>query len=342
VGLDESQKAVQAKNLALDLRSSAGDGFSIAMVAKSRFADMAQDGADVQALASNCSVDMRSDWAINSQARSLVLRAMAARGEIQAATVHLMASRAMVSPSVSTATDSKKISQGAVAPITPPAPETNWSDGLAKVANLSSYLSSLLAAKSLLSSFDETVKNTKDVQAEYQTVLAAANKSTKDMASFAASQGSKKGVSGANLLATANAIMASMDHTTWDDPSKTQVAATAAKYAKNRLDGMVSGDVSSSWTTNLQNQAEALKQEAYFRQFNEESKQVEAEARASIAEYGKQLDVSLLDANSVDAAIAATQAKLGDAGKELEAAPDDVKAKRELIYQNAMSTGGSA
>lgn len=338
--LDTEGNNQHRKMLALDLRAAAGDGYSIAMATKTRFSEMEKDAASISQLASKCSVDARSDWSINTQARSLMLRALAARREIDSAQVQLVSAQVMASPRMAVDVSSPVVPQGPETVDTPVPIEPLWSDGLGKIANLTTYLSALITAKDMLADFKGSLKDHQETQQEYQTVLRAANQAQANLVAFANSEGARKRVSGASLLNAATQIMSSMDRTSWDDYDKSKVATAAAKYAKNRLDGMVSGDVSSSWVSNLANRAEAYKQEAFYREFNNEAKQLQAETLATIASYGKQLGVDLNNPSALDAAIAATQSNLGTIGKQLDAAPVEIQQKRDEIYKSTMETAG--
>src|SRR3546814_3722537 len=94
--------------------------------------------------------------------------------------------------------------------------------------------------KTLLGGID----GVRQTQAEYQQMVQAKNRAQAAVQNLANSDGSKKRVSAASLLARADSIMQSRDRTTWDDPSKRSVTEAAAKYTESQLDGMVSGDVS--------------------------------------------------------------------------------------------------
>lgn len=340
--LDTAGKNEHRRQLALDLRAAAGDGYAIALSTKTRFDEMEKDAASIGTLSSKCSVDTRSDWSFNTMARSLMLRALAARREIDAAQVQLMSAQVMASPKMAAAVNAPVIPQGPGTPESAPVVETSWSDGLGKVANLTSYLASLITARDIVKGFGESLKSHQETRQEYQQVLAAANVAQANMVSFAANEGRKKNVSGAALLAAADQIMASMDHTTWDDQSKTSVASRAARYAEDRLDGMVKGDVSNSWSGNLQNRAEAFKQEAFYREFDAEAKAQTADTLATMAAYGKEIGIDLNDPAALEAAITATQNGLGTLGKQLDAAPEAIRAKRDEIYKSTMETAGYA
>lgn len=339
-GLDTAGRNEMRKNTALDLRAAAGDGYAIALATKSRFSEMEQDAQSIATLTQKCSVDARSDWSFNTQARSLLLRALAARREIDAAQVQLTSAKVMASPAVSAAGSLPSIPQAAPAIDEPLPPAPQWSDRIGKVANLTSYLASLITARDLLNGFKDSIKNHQDTQRDYQTVLANAQRLQSDMVRFAQNEGYKKGVDGNRLLAEADRIMGSMDHTTWDDVSKNSVASQAASYAERRLDDMVRGDVSNSWSDNLVKRAEAFKQEAFYREFNTQAKELEAESRASIAALGGDLQININDPKALDAAIAATQNSLAVVGKEIDAAPPEVKSKRDAIYASTMETAG--
>src|SRR3546814_9032301 len=70
-------------------------------------------------------------------------------------------------------------------------------------------------------------------------MVQAKNRAQAAVQNLANSDGSKKRVSAASLLARADSIMQSRDRTTWDDPSKRSVTEAAAKYTESQLDGMV-------------------------------------------------------------------------------------------------------
>src|SRR3546814_19557712 len=99
-------------------------------------------------------------------------------------------------------------------------------------------------------------------------MVQAKNRAQAAVQNLANSDGSKKRVSAASLLARADSIMQSRDRTTWDDPSKRSVTEAAAKYTESQLDGLVSGDVSANWSNLRIQRAEAFKQEASFSSVN--------------------------------------------------------------------------
>lgn len=340
--LDTEGKNEHRRQLALDLRAAAGDGYAIALATKTRFDAMEKDAASIGTLASKCSVDQRSDWSFNTMARSLMLRAMAARREIDAAQVQLMSARVMASPKMATAVNAPMIPQGPAAPETAPVVGPQWSEGLGKVAELTNYLASLITARDILANFKDSISSHRETQQDYQTVLRAANQAQANMESFAYNEGRNKGVSGAALLARADQIMASMDHTTWDDMSKTKVAGDAGAYAEKQLDGMVKGDVSNKWSDNLANRAEAFKQEAFYREFNAEATAQIAESQAAIVTMGKELGFDPNDPAGLETMIKSTQGGLATLGKQLDAAPVEIQAKRDEIYKSTMETAGYA
>lgn len=338
--VDTAGRNEQRANTALDLRAAAGDGYSISLATKTRFADMEKDAQAISTLAQKCSVDVRSDWSINTQARSLLMRALAARREIDAAQVQLMSARVMAGPSVSMAGDLPPVPQVPEV-VDAPLPEAPaWSDRLGKVANLTTYLAALITAKDMLAGFKDSIKDHQETQADYQTVLRDAQQKQAEMVAFARADGRRKGVNGDQLLAEADRVMASMDHTTWDDPSKNSVASAAARYAEKRLDGMVKGEVSNSWSGNLVARAEAFKQEAFYREFNQQAIELQNGTLAAIVSMGKDLQIDLNDPAAIDAAIKATQGSLSAVGKEIDAAPEAIRAKREEIYASTMQTAG--
>src|SRR3546814_8446409 len=99
----------------------------------------------------------------------------------------------------------------------------------------SDVCSSDLTGKTLLGGID----GVRQTQAEYQQMVQAKNRAQAAVQNLANSDGSKKRVSAASLLARADSIMQSRDRTTWDDTSKRSVTEAADKYTDNQLDGMV-------------------------------------------------------------------------------------------------------
>jgi hypothetical protein len=340
--LDTAGKNEHRRQLALDLRAAAGDGYAIALATKTRFDAMEKDAASIGTLASRCSIDARSDWSFNTMARSLMLRAMAARREIDAAQVQLMSAKVMASPRMATSANAPVIPQGPAAIERPQPVAPQWSEGLGKVANMTNYLASLITARDVLMGFKDSIASHRETQQEYQTVLRAANVAQANMVSFANSEGRNKKVSGAALLARADQIMAAMDRTTWDDMSKTRVASEASSYAEKQLDGMVKGDVNNNWSKNLANRAEAFKQEAFYREFNADAQAQIAENNAAIVALGKEFGIDANNPGALDAMIKSTQNGLAVLGKQLDAAPVEIQARRDEIYKSTMETAGYA
>src|SRR3546814_1299371 len=80
------------------------------------------------------------------------------------------------------------------------------------------------------------IDGVRQTQAEYQQMVQAKNRAQAAVQNLANSDGSKKRVSAASLLARADSIMQSRDRTTWDDPSKRSVTEAAAKYTESQLE----------------------------------------------------------------------------------------------------------
>ncbi len=315
------------------LRSAAGDGFAIAQVIKARLAEISKNASDLQSLSGNVSKDLRADWQVNTQAKSLLLRAFAALKEVEAARAQLMGVSIFVNPMVANAPN---IAHGAAATL-PNAIAPGYAEKLGEISNLSNQLAALVTAKQLAASYADAIQGHRETQAEYQQILQAAKQAQTAVEQKAAQEARRKGKSAASLLATADKIMAQRDRTTWDDPNKANSAKSAADYAENQLDKMVSGDVGDSWSDYLRTRAEAYKQEAFFRSINADAKAFEADAIAAMNQHSELVGVQISNAAELDRAIASVQAKLADVGKSLENAPAEVKSQRDAIYSSTMA-----
>lgn len=327
-------------------RGAAGDGWAISEVSKVRI-DKLNLRANVLQMAAQCAArkpalagdkdNMRSDWQVNTNAKSLVMQAMVNLREVQAARVNLKSTRLLGVTGVAGASSFPRTEAAAL----PPPVQSQWSEKLGTIANLSNKLSALMTAKSLFASFQEAVSGHRQTQAEYQQTVVARDQADSALSSLAYAEQRRKGVSAQALIQTVNAYM-SQDRTTWDDPSKWDVAKRLADAAENRLDGMVKGDVSDSWSDYLRNRAEAYKQEAFFRPIAEDAKALERDTIASIRDYENSLGVSIEDSAKLDAEIARTQQALAETGRSMAGAPPEVLRQRDAIYSSNIDPAAEA
>lgn len=328
------------------IRGAAGDGWAISEVSKVRI-DQLNLRANVLQMAAQCAArkpalaadkeNMRSDWQVNTNAKSLVMQAMTNLREVQAARVNLKATRLL---SVSGVASAPTLERAGPVSSAPPV-SSEWAGKLGTIANLSNKLSALMTAKSLFASFKEAVDGHRQTQAEYQQTVVAKNQADSALSSLAYAEQRRKGVNAQTLIQTANAYM-SQDRTTWDDPSKWDVAKRLADAAENKLDSMVKGDVSDSWSDYLRNRAEAYKQEAFFKPIAEDAKALENDTIASIRDYETSLGVSIQDSAKLDAEIAKTQQELAETGRSMAGAPPEVLRQRDAIYSSNIDPAAEA
>lgn len=331
-GSPDQQRAIIERNRIM-VRSAAGDGYALSLAMKQRLSQLNADAQQLKLDAAAKGTDIRTDWQINSRARNLMMRALMNLREIQAARINLEGVSQLGKAEV----------VGAVRPYQRPevaAPvatnTTTWGKQLGDIANLTNKLQSLQTAKQLSSSYKDSIAGFQQTQAEYQSMLQAANQSQARLQNLANSDAYRKRVSAATLMNRANQIMAARDQTTWDNPDKAKIAKSAADYAEDQLDKLVSGDVSNSWSDYLRDRAEAYKQEAFFRPINEDAKALEADARRSVAEFEQSVGFGISDEAALDRQITEVNAQLKTLGSSLDGAPQDVRAQRDAIFANTM------
>lgn len=331
------------------VRSSAGDGWAISAVYKNRMQEMQQLAGRLSCkmrvreakFAANkndttVQTDNRTDWQMNTQARSLMLRAMTNLKEIQSARANLEATTVL--STVQGASDKKF--ERVEAPVQLPAAVPTGAVVLGNLSNSTNKLQALLTAVQLAISFKESLNGFKETQSEYQQILAAANAAQNRVLSLAASDARKKGVSSTSLMQRADQLMASMDRTTWDDPDKSKVAEKAAKYTEDQLDKMVSGDVSNDWSGYLQTRAEAYKQEAFFNPLNQDAIAAENDTKKAILEQEAATGISINDQAKLQAAINAARQEVAAAQAAVAAEGPDVRAAANSIVNNGLACGG--
>src|SRR3546814_16198030 len=101
-------------------------------------------------------------------------------------------------------------------PIKGPRHNIDLGELLDAVRKLMALKGAIDTGKTLLGGID----GVRQTQAEYQQMVQAKNREQAAVQNLAKSDGSKKRVSAASLLARADSIMQSRDRTTWVDPSK--------------------------------------------------------------------------------------------------------------------------
>jgi hypothetical protein len=332
--------AVQKAN-----RAAAGDGWAIAETTKDRLIQLDLRARTIQAVAICAArkpaqagdAGLRTDWQVNTRAKSLVMQTIATLKEVQAARLSEKSVKAFEKPTVG----SGKTLPRAEAPAPSIPKSEEWAPKLGAIAGLSNKLSALMLAGSLYMAYKEAIAGHQQTQTDYQSILKAAQNSEAQLQNLAASDARRKGVSAASLLSTANQYM-SRDRTAWDDPSKADVAKSLADAAKKQLDRMVSGDVSGQWSQLLQNRAEAYKQEAFFRPISEQANALEKDTMASLAQYEASIGMKVSDLNAINAEIAKTQQELGAIGNSMSNAPADVIRQRDAIYKSTVDGAAQA
>ena len=345
VGKSEDSKNEFRKTLATERRASAGDGWAIAETTKVRLRELDLRARTIQAVAicsarkpsANADESLRKDWQINTRAKTLVMQTMATMKEVSAASMQAKSVNIFTMDEVAEAPSFER----AAAPAPAVVKDSNWAPSLGEIANLANKLSALLTAKSLLSSFKDSIADTRTTQAEYGQILQAAQQSEQQVQNLAASDGRKKGVGAAALLKIANDYM-TQDRTTWDDASKKDVANKLAGQAEDRMDKIVSGDVSNSWSDYLANRAEAYKQEAFFRPIAEDAKAMADDTERMMVDYSKQLGLEVTNQQALDAEIAKTQAQLGTIKDSMKDAPVEVIQQRDAIYNNTVQDAAAS
>lgn len=278
--------------------------------------------------------NLEQDWELNSSAKMLLLNAYMLKREVNTARMQLLAM---------TSINSKLGSGGAVKysevkpaePISGPRHNIDLGELLDAVTKLIALKGAIDTGKTLILGID----GVKQTQAEYQQMVQAKNQTQSAVQNLANSDGSRKRVNAASLLAKADSIMQSRDRTTWDDPSKRSVTEAAAKYAEDQLDGMVSGDVSDKWSDLLIQRAEAFKQEAFFRSINADAITSEQAARKALENYNSTIGVNASDPAALQAAIQQAQARVNELSGKLSAAPADIVSIRDRVLADL--TGGN-
>lgn len=328
---DQTKAALEFSRLTT--RSAAGDGYAIAKATQTRLIDLAADAAKIQQLSGSVSNDVRADMQVNTQARSLMYRALATLKEVTAARMSL-GSMLALRPTIGKSTISFDHNE-APAQTSTVAPE--YAQHLGNIANLSNELQALVTARQLSSSYTDSLNGFKQTQTEYQAILNAAKQSQAQVQAIANSDARRKGKSAAQLLALADQIMASRDRTVWDDPSKIDVAKNAAAYAEKQLDKAVSGDVNNRWSDYLEARAEAYKEEAFFRPINADAIAMQADTIQSMKDYSASIGMDITNVSAIDQKIAQIQQQLAVEGKALDSAPESVRAQRDAIYTSSLS-----
>lgn len=338
-GSPEQQKAISARNRVL-VRAAAGDGYALSQAMKQRLLQLQTDVVQLQREA-GAGVDLRTDWQINGRARNLMMRALMSLRELKSAQVNLEAVQQL---SKMEGANNLPSFQRAEAAATAPKAVPTWGATLGDIASLTNKLQALETARQLSVSHKESLAGFAATQAEYQQMLQAARNSQAQVQQIANRDSSRK-VSAASLIARADQIMAQRDRTTWDNPDKAKIAKSAADYAEDQLDKMVSGDVSNSWSDYLRNRAEAYKQEAFFRSINDDAIAAQKSSIAYMAEFEASVGFPVNDVSALERQIAETNAQLKNLGGSLDGAPDPVKAQRDAIYASTMAgsnyTGGT-
>ena len=338
---------VNSENNAL-LRAAAGDGWAIAVASQFKLSSMEYDASVIAArikcretvkgtAAEDEYGNMRQDWQINTQARSLMLRAIAAQKEINAAKLNLDSVQAVTNRTMQTNVQDFEYKEAA-APVA--APKNTWAVNIGDIANLANKLQTLMTAKELAKSFGDSLKGARDTQAEYEETRVEAARAQAVVQNIANSDARKKNKSAASLLARADQIMSQMDRTSWDDPSKGKITETAAKRAESELDKMVKGDVNDNWDVYLQRRADAFKKEAFFRPISADAKTDEASTIAAIRDQETASGFQITDLNGIDKEIQKVQAELAAKQQALANAPADIQKKAAAITSNSTTCAG--
>lgn len=326
-------------------RSTAGDGWAIAETTKSRLTNLDLRARTIQAVAI-CSArrpagttndSMRTDWQINTRAKSLVMQTMATLKEVSAARLEAKSVNVFTIDEAAAAPNLER----APAPAPVRMPGSDWATRLGQVASLSNKLSALMTAKSIVTSFKDAISGNRQTQTEYGQVLQAAQSSESQLQRLLSNEARKKRISVQTLQQVANDYM-SQDRTTWDDPSKTDIAKRLADAAEDRMDRLVSGDISNDVSDYLRNRAEAYKQEAFFRPIAEDAKAMAEDTQRSMQEYSQSLGLNIEDQRVLDAEIARTQAELGQVGNSMNTAPAEVLRQRDAIYTSTVNGSAQA
>lgn len=342
---NSAAKAEFRKTLNSERRSTAGDGWAIAETTKSRLANLDVRARTIQAVAI-CSArrpagttndSLRTDWQINTRAKSLVMQTMATLKEVSAARLEAKSVNIFTMDEAAAAPDLER----APAPAPIKMPGSDWATRLGQIASLSNKLSALMTAKSIVTSFKDAISGNRQTQAEYGQVLQAAQNSEAQLQRLLANEARKKRINVASLQQVANDYM-SQDRTTWDDPSKDSVAKRMADAAEDRMDRMVSGDISNDVSDYLRNRAEAYKQEAFFRPIAEDAKAMADDTVKSMQEYSSSLGLNIQDQRILDAEIAKTQAELGQIGNSMNTAPAEIIRQRDAIYTSTVNGSAQA
>lgn len=268
---------------------------------------------------------LEQDWEVNAAAKMLLLNAYMLKREAMTARLQLVS---MTSINSKIGAGSGKVTYSDAAP---PAPlptskhNVNLGELIKEVAKLYALKSAVDTAKTLILG----INGTRETQAEYQEMVRAKNSAQAAVQNIANSDSRRKGISAASLISRADQIMQARDRTTWDDPSKKAVTESAAKYAEDQLDRMVSGDVNDNWSNLLIKRAEAFKQEAFFRDINKDAIAAEADGKKALETFNASIGVNSADQAAIQSAIAQAQARVTELSAQLDTAPADIVSLRD-------------
>ena len=330
-GTSDQAKAQSDANR-LVLRSAAGDGYAVAQATKQRVDKMRTDAEALRAEAESLGTDVRTDWQINARAKALMLRALLALREVQSARTSLEAVVQLAEQDGHNVPPSFQYADAAPAV---PSETPAWGASLGRISDLTNELQALQTAKQLSSSYRDSIQGFRDTQSEYQTVLNAAQQAQAVVQNHAARDAAASRTSADRIMSVVDANMQRFDQTAWDDPNKAKAADAAANRASRALSKQFRR-ISGGWTADLDNRAEAYKQESFFRPINEDAKAGEADAIKSLADFEQSVGFPIGDEAAIDRKIVEVQAQLKQVGTGLDDAPEPVKAQRDAIYASTM------
>lgn len=330
--VEGNTRAKKAK--ALRIRAAGGEAYALAAATKTKLDEMSREAARLtdqmkKVAASPAGADLRTDWAVNQQARKLMLESMLTLREVQTARLHL-ASIQNLPARVDTPSPVARAEAAPLRPFVSP----GYAEAIGNVSEASNRLAALLQAREVFDSFHMSIKGAQDTQAEYQQIKNAATQAQKSVAQLAYRDAYRKGTSAQSLLRIADQYMQTYDRTTWDNPGKQKAAESAARYAEKALDGRVKGDVNNDWSKYLGRRAEAYKQEAFFRPIAADAQKTEQETRKALAEYEQALGIKASDPAALNAAIRKAEADMNSAQQRVASMPPHIVRKTKAIVDS--------
>ena len=321
-------------------REAALDGYALATATKASFARMASDADALSAAVKAGSLDVRSDWKVNTMARALFARALATRLEVQVARLHL-ASIDAIDTAKAPGTPRAETPPSAASPVPPYALQ------LGALSRATGALADLVAARTTLSAIATANRNLQQTQADFQatrSTLAAADVTMAQLALRTAQRQNadhRYQMSGAavqaladDLAARAKATMAAQDATTWASANKGQAASAAGRNVANGVASIVWHADKSAWSSAAQLEADARKQVEFFQPIAADAAALQTSLNSYATTVAASVGVPDGSAAGIDRRAAAQQLQIAEITAALAAAPPAVQNQVSAIIRN--------